>query len=51
MSIDKVAYWKELADYDIETAEVMFVAPSEPTGKGLLCSKNFVVSRLKGVNV
>lgn len=24
MSIDKVAYWKELADYDIETAEVMY---------------------------
>lgn len=24
MYIDKVAYWKELADYDIETAEVMY---------------------------
>lgn len=24
MAIDKVKYWKELADYDIETAEVMY---------------------------
>lgn len=24
MAIDKVTYWKELADYDIDTAEVMF---------------------------
>lgn len=24
MAIDKVAYWKELADYDIDTAEVMY---------------------------
>lgn len=24
MAIDKVAYWTELADYDLETAEVMF---------------------------
>ena len=25
MAIDKVKYWKELADYDIETAEVTTV--------------------------
>jgi len=24
MAIDKVEYWRELADYDIETAEVMY---------------------------
>lgn len=24
MAIDKVAYWTELADYDLETAEVMY---------------------------
>lgn len=24
MSIDKVKYWKELSDYDMETAEVMY---------------------------
>ena len=24
MGIDKVKYWKELADYDIDTAEVMY---------------------------
>lgn len=24
MAIDKVTYWKELADYDIDTAEVMY---------------------------
>ena len=24
MAIDKVAYWKELADYDIDAAEVMY---------------------------
>ena len=24
MAIDKIAYWKDLADYDLETAEVMY---------------------------
>ena len=24
MAIDKVKYWKELSDYDMETAEVMY---------------------------
>lgn len=32
MAIDKVTYWKELANYDIDTAEVMF------TGGRWLCA-------------
>lgn len=24
MGVDKFAYWKELADYDVDTAEVMY---------------------------
>lgn len=24
MGVDKVTYWKELADYDVDTAEVMY---------------------------
>lgn len=25
MAMDKVSYWKELADYDVDTAEVMYI--------------------------